>query len=311
MNSHEQQAFSLISQKRNNAKARASFALQELYEDKDFFKVDCEIKQLRFEIARLGSQNSGFGTLNSRLVKLQEERAKVLKSKGLTENDLLPKYSCPLCEDTAVSKDGAYCVCFKRELSQLLKESAGVIPTAENEFKSSLLAKISEEAKPFYKTAYRALKSFLAEFPDNKAKNIVLFGGAGSGKTHASAILANALIDKGFFVYFTSSLALSQLFLKYHLAPLNQKQDIFAPLAEADFLVIDDLGAEIIYNNVSQECLLELLELRAQKSTLITTNLDLNSASFNEVYGARVFSRLNNKNNVIALSFNGADLRNK
>lgn len=77
----------------------------------------------------------------------------------------------------------------------------------------------------------------------------------------------------------------------------------------AEMLVIDDLGTEPRYNNVTCEYLLMVLEERVAKGlvTVVTTNLS--SDRIMKQYNERVYSRMFDKRRSLAIEFEGDDLR--
>ena len=80
-------------------------------------------------------------------------------------------------------------------------------------------------------------------------------------------------------------------------------------LIEADLLVIDDLGAEQVYRNVTSHYLLSLLSERELKnlSTFVTSNLS--SEEILARYDERIFSRLFDKRLSAVITFSGKDMR--
>ena len=101
------------------------------------------------------------------------------------------------------------------------------------------------------------------------------------------------------------------MFLKYHTTFNNSKFEILEPLETCECLLIDDLGTEPILNNVTGDYLLELIKGRvmAGKTTLINSNITLDG--INDRYGERIFSRLVDKSNSIALLMTGKNNRIK
>ena len=94
---------------------------------------------------------------------------------------------------------------------------------------------------------------------------------------------------------------------------MDLKHLVFDDLLTVDFLVIDDLGAEPIYKNVSEQYLLYLINLRTERNqgTAISTNLNVSQGAIAEKYGARVESRLLNTEQFWVKLLNGNDLRRK
>ena len=75
---------------------------------------------------------------------------------------------------------------------------------------------------------------------------------------------------------------------------------------DCDFLIIDDLGTELVNSFVASELFHVLKErIMRSKSTLISTNLSL--ATFADTYSERVFSRISS--NYTMLKLIGDDIR--
>ena len=97
--------------------------------------------------------------------------------------------------------------------------------------------------------------------------------------------------------------------MECHLGDLATKQAVTDNLTDVDVLVIDDLGTETTYKNVSAEYLFSLLNERlAQgKQTFISTNLTIGQLRDN--YDERIFSRLIDQKTNLVAQLNGADKR--
>lgn len=79
-------------------------------------------------------------------------------------------------------------------------------------------------------------------------------------------------------------------------------------ITETDAILIDDLGAEQVLNNVTIPYILEMLTERAEnKVTVITTNLS--PVELEKRYGQRIVSRLLDKKLSVGIEFGGEDLR--
>ena len=80
-------------------------------------------------------------------------------------------------------------------------------------------------------------------------------------------------------------------------------------LVEAPLLLIDDLGAEPMMQNITVEYLFMLLNERmtAKRHTVIATNLS--PTQLQERYGERVMSRILDRSRGVALMLTGKDVR--
>ena len=306
MASVKQRALYEIKRRRLTAESAADEVAARLNLDARYSALNSECVALGFKIARLGAFNENTGALKAELEKKKAERDIRLKELGYTSDDLKPHYYCPLCKDTG-TVNGEDCVCLKElEYAQLRAGSLGV-PTEADAFDETLLKGIPESMRPSYSKAYAILAKYAADFPDNKISVIGLCGPVGCGKSFAAGVLANAVMRKGYSVLFINAVQLNELFLRYHRAPVGEKADIFSPLKECDLIVIDDLGAEPLFNNVTANYLYGLLSSEREGRFVITTNLDFDS--LRSRYGDRVASRLADRERSRFYLLEGKDLR--
>jgi len=118
------------------------------------------------------------------------------------------------------------------------------------------------------------IKIFLKEFPNSKG--FYISGDLGVGKSFFSKIVANRISQMGYSVCF--------IFLPDYLSHLKTKfntGEVYAKeikkLHECDFLVIDDIGSEIVSNWSRDELLFSILNYRfdSRKVTWFTSNLTI------------------------------------
>lgn len=154
---------------------------------------------------------------------------------------------------------------------------------------------------------YAKMQTFCDRFAATPVVNVVFTGDVGSGKTHLATCIYTRLLAEGYSALWTTAFGLGNLFLKNHTS-LDKGSDIDALLG-TDLLVIDDLGTEPLYRNVTLQYLYSVLNGRmlANKRTVITTNLT--PEGIFDRYGERIFSRLNNKQSCVTVSMKGRDLR--
>lgn len=116
-------------------------------------------------------------------------------------------------------------------------------------------------------------------------------------------------MQKGGSVIFVTAFKLNKIFLNYHLDFSGGYSDYIENLYDCDLLVIDDLGTENIYKNVTCEYFLSLISERItnNRHTLITTNLG--AEHLRARYDDRFYSRLLDKNKTYTICFDGEDLR--
>lgn len=231
--------------------------------------------------------------INNKIIKLAEKK-----------NVRLANWHCEKCRDTGRLDNGDYCECYTRLEIDYYREEMGL-----NRLPSISFSDHKQGLNETLDKLYQGMANYVNCFPNNKKKKLIFSGSVGVGKTYLVAATANELIKKGYKVMYISAIDLAQLFLNYHMANVSDKEVIFAPLKQADMLIIDDLGVEPIYNSITIPYLYQLLEFRNMRHMIITTNLTLEDIEAR--YGERICSRIVDVDNSMLLRLSGDDLRLK
>ncbi len=270
---------------------------------KAFKKADLLFKEKTIEYAKTSNEN-----IKNELENLKKERLFELKKVGFSEKDLNPNYSCKLCNDSGYV-NGKKCVCLKKEIQKLLIKNSGITSAIVHNFSQSD-PKILENNEMLSK-AHNLAKKYTEKFPNIKTKNLVFMGEVGTGKTFLLECIAQELLKKEFYVVYVTAFNLSNTLLKSLAVSPFESETILSPLLECDLLIIDDLGTEPMFRNLSATNLFTILNEREINglSTLISTNLDFDAIE--NRYGNRLFSRIFNKRTTKVIGFTGSDLRIK
>ena len=295
--------------KRMNAEKTAVDNKEKAYSNPAYRKLEKLERTLVFEIGKLKASGTKTKDLEETLKKARETKAKLLKTLGLAESDLKPKYECSKCSDTGFIGT-IPCECFEKVKTERMIQTSGfeVDPKITFAKFNSKVAKNEAQAENLEKLKTK-LEDWCNKFPNLKKKILVFSGFAGVGKTFASKCIANEISKKGHSVCFVTAFQMNELFLKYHTTFGSEKASILTPLLESDLLVIDDLGTEPILTNVTINYLYLVLSERERfsKQTIITTNLS--TSNLKENYGDRIHSRLLNKEISAFFNVKGDDLR--
>lgn len=267
-------------------------------------------KESEIALSKLNPSDSEYLNAKSTLDKINAELSGILEKKGLSLKSLEPKYYCAICGDTGLIH-GKTCKC-KRELVAKLRERA--LGESENELPpiSEVIApEICDSEKQRYEALRAKLAAFCDSFPTNSRRFLVFVGRSGTGKTYLAKSMTKELEKRGFDTVNISAFALNNLFLKYHTSFDESLSETFNAVISCDALVIDDLGTEPSYRNVTKEYLTNLINERSSfgKLTVVTTNLspDMIASRYDE----RAASRLFDKNLSRTIPFDFADLRKK
>ena len=304
-----QEIFAELNTKRNNAVYLAEQNENRANQNLEYRELDAKERSLKMQIGRLQFEKKPYLQEQAELVATKQQKIKVLKSMGLEQSDLLPKFECEKCKDTGIFQNNI-CSCTNQKFYDKLMLSSNInlndIPYLKD-YDYKFFAENDEQI--FAQKCVKVLTEFVNNFDSAKFKNIVMSGGSGTGKTYLTKCISKELIRQKKTTYFTSAFDLNNLFLRDHLNQNGEKQ--LNDLIDLDVLIIDDLGTEPIRKNVTKEYLLVLLNerLSKEKSTIITTNLSPENVL--DRYEERIFSRIFDKRSTLILQFTGKNNRLK
>ncbi len=273
--------------------------LDYLCQDERFHTLLTERNVARLRVYQSGDADRS--SYQSALDIAQKNLDEYITAHDIDRSILYPKPVCDKCNDTGVV-DGKYCECFVRELSRVKL----------NQLKNNF-AKFSENDEKYYKNNektlknYKIIKNWCENYENNVIKNINLVGYTAVGKTYMLECVATYLLDKGVDVVFTTAFDFNNECKKYTFGQPSKMDEYLG----AEVLIIDDLGTEPNFKNITNDCLLNVLNTRLNNnlSTLTSTNLTLDGIL--QKYGERTFSRLLNKRVSYNLLFEGQDARIK
>lgn len=243
-----------------------------------------------FDTAVISQQ--GFQSYTKSITDINRKISAALENHGLPGNYLDPIYTCSHCEDKGyVYENGAVakrCPNCNNEDSSITFE----------EFNLDLFSKDKQEG--FKNSPYEVMernlktaKEYCEEFPDNLKKNLLFSGASGLGKSFLASCMCSAIADKGYTAVKVNAFNLIEDFKNKHVSGQPYPTDYFG----CDFLAIDDIGTEPMYNNITVEYLFALINERIERgrATLYITNqsYDNCAARYDERLASRIFDGLN------------------
>lgn len=254
--------------------------------------------------------------LKSQIKELAEREKELLVSGGFPENYLEISYECADCKDTGYIGNQK-CHCFHKAIIDMLYTQSNLKHILEKEnFDTFSLAyysgnhidpKTGASSLTNIKKAYTAAKEFVATF-GKEFRNLFLYGDTGVGKTFLTNCIAKELIDKAYSVLYLSSFELFDTLAKSKFDKDDIANQMNEHIFNCDLLIIDDLGTELANSFTVSQLFLCLNErLLSQKSTIISTNLSLESLV--DIYSERTFSRITSNYTILKLT--GDDIRIK
>ena len=279
------------------AEEKCDATLATLRKDHAWVEIESNLRQAEIDFAMNDGEEKKVA--QKQMAAWTAKRDAYLKAHGLTLDDLKPHYSCAKCNDSGYV-NGSACDCLNDVLRKLIIAESNV-------------------TNPDYTFANSTEKDSHNLAVYNKAKqvcedgkmNMLITGKTGSGKTYLLTACANLCAEQSKSVLLVTAYTLSGTFLDAHLSDLATHQTIMDSLIDVDVLIIDDLGTENIYKNVTAEYFFSLINERMarKKQTFISTNLTLQE--IRDRYDERIFSRLVDQSCTFIAELVGVDKRIK
>lgn len=164
------------------------------------------------------------------------------------------------------------------------------------------------------KSAYQKCKDYADNFPHKDGQGLILIGDYGTGKTHLAVAILHQLLQKGISGLFaTVPELLEEIRKSFNGDKGNTKSDLLDSIKNAEFIILDDLGAEKASDWVREQ-LFMIINARYEDMLpiIITSNLMIDADGKGELedkVGARTVSRIIEMCNGVL--FNGEDYRKK
>ena len=285
-------------------------------------EIERELSMLGVSTAKLvlmqpESREQALAELQEKQQALKAERDRLMAENCLSPSLLKMEYVCASCQDTGYIGN-EQCACMKHKLMDRLYDQSNVrdVTKLEN-FDTFDLRLFSDEVVQGEgispkENAKRNLKMAMAFAEDFTGENLLLYGGAGRGKTFLCNCIAKDVLERGKTVlYLTAGQLFRQLEeMRFHRADDEEEEakDWDSEILSADLLIIDDLGTEFATMFTASE-LFRIINDRKlrRKPVVISTNLDYRALM--DQYSDRVMSRLIGE--YTTLKFFGDDIRMK
>lgn len=254
--------------------------------------------QAGLALAMAAARGGDTGAARARLEAAGQAVDAALTAAGYAPDGLAPRYRCPLCQDTGLYR-GAPCRCVAEVARKLRREEINAAsPLALCSFSSFEVDRYPDTPEPelggtpraYMARVLKYCRDYAAKF-SAQSPNLLFMGGAGLGKTHMALAIADAVLERGYDVLYTSSAALAAQLGREHFD--RDSEDTWLDACkEADLLILDDLGTEYI-TPLTISVLYELINTRmlTDRPTIYTTNITDQSV-FVARYTEKVASRM-------------------
>lgn len=149
-------------------------------------------------------------------------------------------------------------------------------------------------------------EEFIVNWDKDECRNLIFFGGVGTGKTYMANCIANEVVLKGYTVRSYTILELLDFVSEALMVDRKSNLAEYKMLTNCDLLIIDDLGMESRANFTSNQ-LFKILDNRMSnmKKTIICTNLSI--VDIRDEYSYKLLSRILDTYRFV--KFIGNDLR--
>ena len=241
------------------------------------------------------------------------EIAQLLKESGFPGDFLDPVYQCRACRDTGYTGESrkALCACVRARELELIsgEEESPDSPCFENfdicVFPDTVLDRDGTTQRMLW-GAIRARCEQFSNLVPKAQLNLLLYGPSGLGKTYLLKCIKRRASQRGVE---TMSLSANTLLNLIRQAYFAREEEVSQPYYDVPLLLIDDLGTEPMWENITLEQLFALIEYRMdhRKTTVFSTNLTPDN--IRERYTRRIHSRLMDRNLSLVLQFQGQDVR--
>ena len=237
---------------------------------------------------------------------LREERD-LLKENNIPPAFLEPVWRCDACQDTGyvTGEDGVkrMCACLtQRMLAEQFTQGQVSRRERFETFQEDIFP-TPRQRKATCK-ARDICKDYAERFPGNNPPGLLILGQAGLGKSFLLNCVAVRVLERGFSVLSLSAYD----YMQAVLAALRDRQpmpDFHAP----DLLILDDLGAEPMLNNITRENLTNLLDARQRQGLATAFSSNFTREQIINEYGERFAFRLLSPRNTLTLELIGENLR--
>lgn len=288
-----QAALSIINQRRKDAVNLAQNNIALANSNKEYAQLQVQLNNINLQLAQASINKISTAELIIKRLSVNEQMNRLLYSMNLNSEMLIPKYSCIKCSDLGYI-NGKKCKCLKKLITEIILNVVKIDPEC-NFSNATNVTELNEKI-------YNKCKNITMQ----SSFNILLCGKVGTGKSYLAQCITNQLIYEGKDIIFTSAFNFNSDMLNVHK---SSSEEILPKYLDCDLLVIDDLGTEPVYKNVTLEYLFNVISERQRNnlSTLITTNLTL--IQIKERYSDRIFSRLTDRRHCLVFELTGKDRR--
>ena len=243
-----------------------------------------------------------------------EQIARLMMEAGFEPGFLDPLHDCALCRDSGYAGEEVkgLCRCVVDRYHQLLQGDAFLSTDQtfesydERVYPASPLPGETVSQRAYTRVLRNQCEKYADSVPGGELQNLLLYGGSGLGKTFLLQAIGARAASRGVqTLAYTANTLLNQIRRIYFA-----REEVEEPAyMSVPLLLIDDLGTEPLWENITVEQLFALIDHRLRQGlhTVISTNLNLTELKLR--YTERIMSRLLDVRRSQKLAFLGQDIR--
>lgn len=263
-------------------------------------------------------QGSAAENLPEQMAALNARIRTLLTEHGFDGDWLEPVYVCPKCRDTGFVGEPLQreCSCRKALKSRLLAGAAGLAVGEQTFERFDPGVFPDDEPIPGRGWTQRQsmvmvreqLERWADQCPQVPDRTVVLSGKSGLGKTYLLRCVADRLVQRGIPCLLTTAYQVLEAARK---ATFSDDARSWEEIMETEILLMDDLGSEPLYQNVTVEQIYQLIDQRQQRGKLTMISTNLSRDELQKRYTERVASRLLDRRQSDFIQLEGVDVRRR
>lgn len=261
---------------------------------------------LRIFASSIGGGKADLEAIRRETEEIRSKRSALLTAAGYPADYADRRYRCEKCSDSGYV-DLKMCSCLRREFIVAGMENSGLGKLlATQSFENFSLRFYSGRDEVIMKHNADKLRKFAENFSSETTESFLLLGATGLGKTHLSTSVAKVVIERGYNVLYRTAQDIMSVFERQRFGDGHQGDGTEREFFEADLLIIDDLGTEVV-TQYTVSWLYDIINSRTNedKPTIINTNLT--QEELRARYADRITSRIFGE--FLPLMFTGRDIR--
>ena len=248
---------------------------------------------------------------------LQQERRALLVQHGFAPDYLDERPACAACGDSGyVGAEPCDCL-KKRYAARLTRELSTILPIGDQNFEAFRLdyysdvpdSRLGMSARENMEYNLSVCRAYADTFSP-QAKNLLLYGSTGLGKTFLSSCIAGVVSRKGYSVAYDTAIRIfgSYESVKFTAPDAAEAARRVRKYEQSDLLIVDDLGTEMA-TSFTVSAFYGLLAGRLMRRGPMIVSTNLLPAEFEPRYSPAIASRLTGE--FEQLRFFGDDIRAK